>query len=137
MACADAGAASFTRSFAQDVLVVSIAVPHKIVAAVLSGLERDEGYGDRQLAAAFHQDLEAQRVLVLEQFAQLARSHSYLLRLGIRRGDGALRGGEAHRTHGKLFESRATARRRQRIMSAALVMQSAKESCMVQMDGKS
>ena len=51
--------------------------------------------GRRVGAGAFDQDLEAQRVLVLKQFVELARRHSYLLRLGIRRGGGALRGGEA------------------------------------------
>ena len=51
--------------------------------------------GRRVSAGAFDQDLEAQRVLVLQELVQLARRDSYLLRLGIRRGDGALRSGEA------------------------------------------
>ena len=71
--------------------------------------------GRRVSAGAFDQDLEAQRVLVLEQFAQLARSHPHFFRLGIGRGDGALSGGETECTDRQLLESAATARRRQRI----------------------
>ena len=71
--------------------------------------------GRRVSAGALDQDLEPQRVLVLQELVELARRDAYLLRLGIRRGGGALRGGETECTDRELLESAATARRRQRI----------------------
>ena len=53
-----------------------------------------------------------------EQFAELARRDSYFLRLGIRRGGGALGGGEAECSRPRNAAARR-ARRRQRVAVSA------------------